>query len=60
VPEWRNGRRRGLKILRAHARVGSTPISGTKSQNQSMASFIQLFPGTFLPIPCKTEIVKFP
>src|SRR4028118_1260519 len=29
VPEWRNGRRRGLKILRLHGRVGSTPTSGT-------------------------------
>lgn len=28
-PEWRNGRRRGLKILRRRLRVGSTPTSGT-------------------------------
>lgn len=28
-PEWRNGRRRGLKILRPQGRAGSTPASGT-------------------------------
>lgn len=29
VPEWRNGRRSGLKIRRGRPRVGSTPTSGT-------------------------------
>ena len=30
MPEWRNGRRGGLKIPCLHGRVGSTPTSGTK------------------------------
>src|SRR5713226_2741222 len=30
VPRWRNGRRRGLKILRAQAHAGSSPALGTK------------------------------
>jgi hypothetical protein len=29
VPEWRNGRRGGLKIRWSQGRVGSTPSSGT-------------------------------
>lgn len=29
VPEWWNGRHRGLKILRPHGRAGSNPASGT-------------------------------
>ncbi len=29
-PEWRNGRRRGLKIPRSQGHEGSTPSSGTK------------------------------
>ena len=29
APEWRNGRRGGLKIRWAQAREGSTPFSGT-------------------------------
>lgn len=31
MPEWRNGRRKGLKIPRPFGREGSTPSSGTKS-----------------------------
>src|SRR5258708_36051414 len=30
VPRWRNGRRRGLKILRGQPRAGSSPALGTK------------------------------
>ena len=30
TPEWRNGRRGGLKIRWSQGRVGSTPSSGTK------------------------------
>ncbi len=29
MPEWRNGRRGGLKILWGQPHVGSTPTSGT-------------------------------
>ena len=29
MPEWRNGRRGGLKIRWSQGRVGSTPSSGT-------------------------------
>ena len=29
LPGWRNGRRRGLKILRPQGRVGSNPTPGT-------------------------------
>ena len=31
MPEWRNGRRTGLKILRRQLRAGSSPASGTKN-----------------------------
>jgi hypothetical protein len=34
VPRWRNGRRRGLKILRAQARAGSSPALGTNEKIQ--------------------------
>ena len=34
-PEWRNGRRRGLKIPRPQGRVGSTPTSGTSARNDA-------------------------
>jgi hypothetical protein len=30
VPRWRNGRRRGLKILRGQPRAGSSPALGTR------------------------------
>ena len=30
LPEWRNGRRRGLKIPRSQGRAGSSPASGTR------------------------------
>lgn len=30
MPEWRNGRRRRLKIFCPKGRVGSNPTSGTK------------------------------
>jgi hypothetical protein len=30
MPDWRNGRRTGLKILCPKGRMGSTPVSGTK------------------------------
>ena len=32
VPEWRNGRRGGLKIRCPQGRVGSTPSSGTSTE----------------------------
>src|SRR5439155_8596684 len=32
LPEWRNGRRGGLKIRCPQGRVGSTPSSGTRSK----------------------------
>ena len=38
APEWRNGRRTGLKILGRNRRAGSSPASGT----------IQLFPAFLL------------
>jgi hypothetical protein len=31
APEWRNGRRRGLKIPRSYGHEGSTPSSGTSA-----------------------------
>ena len=33
MPEWRNGRRDGLKIRCPQGRVGSTPTSGTTGSN---------------------------
>jgi hypothetical protein len=30
APGWRNGRRKGLKILRTFVRAGSSPALGTK------------------------------
>ncbi len=37
LPEWRNGRRAGLKIRWAQARVGSSPTSGTHGSLQTGA-----------------------
>src|ERR1700680_638430 len=33
-PKWRNGRRRGLKILRRQRRAGSTPAFGSNKINE--------------------------
>jgi hypothetical protein len=33
MPEWRNGRRAGFKILCPKGRVGSTPTSGTVAKS---------------------------
>ena len=35
APEWRNGRRSGLKIRRSQGRRGSSPLSGTSNINGS-------------------------
>lgn len=35
MPEWRNGRRSGLKIHRWRHRTGSSPVSGTISDVES-------------------------
>lgn len=41
-PEWRNGRRRGLKIPRGHTRAGSNPASGTIHGSDRSTTWHQL------------------
>ena len=41
MPGWRNGRRKGLKILRPQGHVGSTPTPGTRQKKR--ASYDALF-----------------
>ena len=52
-PEWRNGRRRGLKILRWQHRAGSTPASGT------IDSLPGLGPVFFIGAGCDHGILGF-
>ena len=42
LPEWRNGRRSGLKIHRPNRLVGSTPTSRTKVNPKSVAEIAKL------------------
>ena len=46
LPEWRNGRRGGLKIRCPQGRVGSTPSSGTTA--------------TFLEMLARVHAKRFP
>ena|GEM_PF-5356841 len=43
LPEWRNGRRTGLKIPGAKVRAGSSPASGTMNNPVKMKIFTGLF-----------------
>jgi hypothetical protein len=40
TPEWRNGRRGGLKIRWSQGRVGSTPSSGTTNSSRFQCYFL--------------------
>src|SRR5277367_1929141 len=40
VPRWRNGRRRGLKILRGQPRAGSSPALGTNTPRDLPISLV--------------------
>jgi hypothetical protein len=53
-PKWRNGKRRGFKILRPYGLVGSTPTFGTKLDIWGFESPSALF----APNPTASSNVK--
>ena len=65
-PEWRNGRRGGLKILCSKGRVGSSPTSGTNPwtsvhfpDSDGTVAAAELIEGHESPPPRKTQ-AEFP